>query len=617
MEKICSVEGCGPTEGLSLGMCSKHYQRFKKHGHVGPVERRRRAAPTNSLRQSHPAVADEWHPVLNGDLTPEQVSAGSSKKVWWLGACGHPWEAAVHSRSTGCGCPYCGNRKVGYGNDLETQFPEVAATWHPTLNGDRTPSSVAPRSNSKAWWFGDCGHTWEAVIANRTNKIRSGCPYCANQKIGYGNDLATRHPDLAKEWHPTRNGDLTPGEVTAGARSNVWWQCASGHEWRAMVFKRSNGASCEKCKLVGLSELEIALFVELRAVLSDHLAPIRHDVRMSAVNGAKIRVDVIVGTIAVEFDGSFWHENKEARDSEKTEQLKKLGYAVVRVREHPLEALSRTDALVQRAPTGSEVASAALKKMVEYGLLEAEAAEAARRYIKNGDAVAQAEASKMVAALRLREYGALSLAEKFPDIASEWHPDLNEGLSPAQVMAHSGKSAWWICPAGHAYKTVIGYRTSGGHGCGHCSGRYVTPETSLAVVRPDLAAEWHPTLNGTLTPHDVVPYSRVSVWWLCEEGHATRDLLNDRSKGMVCPECPKSRRHTDTSLAARFPALAAEWHPTLNGALTPHDVRPYLKQLVWWLCPNGHSTEDTLTTRARGRVCQECPGARPRKSSQP
>ncbi|WP_354183211.1 zinc-ribbon domain-containing protein [Arthrobacter sp. UYP6] len=35
--------------------------------------------------------------------------------------------------------------------------------------------------------------------------------------------------------------------------------------------------------------------------------------------------------------------------------------------------------------------------------------------------------------------------------------------------------------------------------------------------------------------------------------------------------------------------------PNLNGELTPHDVHPYLNQLVWWLCPNGHSTQDTLT----------------------
>ncbi len=499
--------------------------------------------PFVSLCQEFPALAEEWHPNLNGDLTSEQVTGGSKKKVWWLGACGHHWDAVVYSRAAGSGCPYCGNRRVGFGNDLETQFPEVAATCHPTLNGARTPDQVAPRSNSKAWWLGACGHPWEAVVANRTNKIRSGCPYCANQKVGYGNDLATRFPELSREWHPTKNGDVTPSQVTSGARKNVWWTCSSGHEWRAMVFKRSSGAACEKCKLVGLSELEIGLYAELKAVLGEHLAPVQHDCRIATAGGVKVRVDVIVGTIAVEFDGSYWHEGKEDRDQDKTGQLQELGYRVIRVREHPLKALSPQDALVRRAPTGHEVATAALEKMLACCLIEDEAAESARRYILYGVAVAETEARRIIAALRLREYGELSLAEKYPAVAGEWHPQLNGDLTPANVMAHSGKSAWWLCPVGHAYEAVIGQRTTGdGTGCGRCSGRYVTPATSLAVIRPDLASQWHPTLNGELTPEDVLPHSGVTGWWLCAKGHATQDKVRDRTNGLVCQECPNSRR---------------------------------------------------------------------------
>ncbi|NED00763.1 zinc-ribbon domain-containing protein, partial [Streptomyces sp. SID6648] len=99
---------------------------------------------------------------------------------------------------------------------------------------------------------------------------RSGCPYCANQKVGYGNDLATRHPELAAQWHPTRNNDLTPDQIPYGARRNVWWRCASGHEWRAMVFKRSAGSSCDQCKLTGVSEVELRAFAELSRVLVGH-----------------------------------------------------------------------------------------------------------------------------------------------------------------------------------------------------------------------------------------------------------------------------------------------------------------------------------------------------------
>ncbi|MGI5195652.1 zinc-ribbon domain-containing protein [Streptomyces sp. CA-288835] len=227
-----------------------------------------------SRRSAAPDVASEWHPTRNGDMTPDSVAAGSSRKVWWLGKCGHEWEAVVHTRRGGCGCPYCGSRKVGFGNDLATKSPDIAHEWHPTRNGDLRPDLVAPRSNRNVWWLGLCGHEWEAVIANRTGRARSGCPYCANQKVGYGNDLATRHPELAAEWHPSKNGDLTPEQVPYGARRNVWWRCARGHEWRAMVFKRSSGSSCSKCGLIGVSELEVRAFAELQYVLDRHVTPL-------------------------------------------------------------------------------------------------------------------------------------------------------------------------------------------------------------------------------------------------------------------------------------------------------------------------------------------------------
>ena len=37
------------------------------------------------------------------------------------------------------------------------------------------------------------------------------------------------NPDLSKEWHPSRNGDLNPRNVPPGSGKKVWWICAEGH----------------------------------------------------------------------------------------------------------------------------------------------------------------------------------------------------------------------------------------------------------------------------------------------------------------------------------------------------------------------------------------------------
>ena len=82
----------------------------------------------------------EWDESRNFPLTPDTVSYGSKKKVWWTCENGHSWQTTVHVRSEGSGCPYCTGRKVLPGfNDLETLYPDVAAQWDREKNGPLSP----------------------------------------------------------------------------------------------------------------------------------------------------------------------------------------------------------------------------------------------------------------------------------------------------------------------------------------------------------------------------------------------------------------------------------------------------------------------------------------------
>jgi len=75
-----------------------------------------------------------------------------------------------------------------------------------------------------------------------------GCPYCRGMQVGITNCLATKRPDLAKEWHPTKNGELTPYNVTAGSGIKVWWQCDKGHEWETTISDRNlKNCGCPYC----------------------------------------------------------------------------------------------------------------------------------------------------------------------------------------------------------------------------------------------------------------------------------------------------------------------------------------------------------------------------------
>ena len=180
-----------------------------------------------SLEIAYPEISAEWHQAKNGELLPSQVGYGSNKKVWWLGACNHEWQAKICNRVFDNNkCPYCSGRYPIVGeNDLATTDPDIAAEWHPTRNGTLTPRDVKRSTEKKVWWLGKCGHEWSAIIGARTGKLNTGCPYCSNQKvlIGY-NDLQSRCPEIAMEWHPTKN-KIGPTEVVYGSSKKAWWLC--------------------------------------------------------------------------------------------------------------------------------------------------------------------------------------------------------------------------------------------------------------------------------------------------------------------------------------------------------------------------------------------------------
>lgn len=44
----------------------------------------------------------------------------------------------------------------------------------------------------------------------------SNCPYCANRRVLEGfNDLASKMPELAKQWHRTKNIDKDGNHIFA------------------------------------------------------------------------------------------------------------------------------------------------------------------------------------------------------------------------------------------------------------------------------------------------------------------------------------------------------------------------------------------------------------------
>lgn len=144
-------------------------------------------------------------------------------------------------------------------NSLESISPKLSSEWNIEKNRLLTPAMVSHKSGKKVWWkCKNCGYEWEAVISHRLNG--TDCPVCATNKISMKvsklktgvTDLETMFPNIANEWHKTKNGDLKPSEIYCYSKQPVWWKCnICGNEYSTSVVNRTkHNSKCRKCLYV-------------------------------------------------------------------------------------------------------------------------------------------------------------------------------------------------------------------------------------------------------------------------------------------------------------------------------------------------------------------------------
>lgn len=199
----------------------------------------------NPLSVTHPELCEEWSD--KNTINPDQVTEGSHDRVWWKGRCGHEWQTVVwHRTLSGTGCPYCCSNKMLRGfNDLATLKPDVAKSWS-EKNLPLTPDQVMPYSKRKVWWKCEKGHEWKGSVNDRSKG--KGCPYCAKVFLLKGfNDLATRYPNLAKEW--SDRNEVKLDELLSARNKTGWWKCSTcGQEYqRSLYVRATKNFACPYC----------------------------------------------------------------------------------------------------------------------------------------------------------------------------------------------------------------------------------------------------------------------------------------------------------------------------------------------------------------------------------
>lgn len=209
-----------------------------------------------------------------------------------------------------------------------------------------------------------------------------------------------------------------------------------------------------------------------------------------------------------------------------------------------------------------------------------------------------------------------SLAAARPDIAAEWHPQLNDTTSD-KIGPGTKSKFHWLCPNGHPYVASVDHRVRNGSGCPKCRGRRIIDGATLAQMASTLTSRVDTKL---VDPATVRATSTKPVRWICPDGHSYLRppyLQRRRRNCPVCAALARPRRHgvpgqSDWKpFTETHPQLAAEWDTSRNGRLSPGDFAAGSHDIVWWTCPQGHAYPCALCYRARrGQTCPICSGRR-------
>lgn len=593
-----SNSSLNPTE-LSIGsnkkvswicsVCGHHWiasinNRARLHSGCPGCANREVVIGKNDLATTRPELISEWHPIKNGALTPQDVTTNSSKLVWWkCSKCGYEWQKKVKDK---LGCPSCAGRVLIPGkNDLYSQYPDIVKEWNYEKNVGLDPKKIRQSSHQQIWWkCSECGYEWQASINNRTGK-KSGCPICTKSAgaVKGKTDFLSTHPELAKEWHPTKNTEQSDS-IKAGSYKKVWWLCSKcRYEWEMSVHSRCDGGSCPRCyHATQTSFPEQALYFYIKKLYPDAIS------RYKAEFLGRMELDIFIPSIrfGIEYDGMNWHtEDKIENEKRKYKKCKENHIKLIRIKEK----------LFTFGNEIQEIADEQIKIIDKDGIPDL---ETTLKYVINrlsfwnpnlGFEINLKNDEKEI---RKLYQGIISdsLSEKFPNIAAEWHPKKNETLRPDFFHYGSEYEAWWLCPkCGFEYQAPIKHRTrKRANGCPVCSHqRLVVGMNDLATTHPNLAAEWHPTKNGTLKPNEIISGMNKKFWWKCSkcgyDWEAT--IVHRKHSNSGCPICSNRKIIPGVNdLATFYPDLVKEWHPFLNGELTPSNISPRSGKKVWWKC---------------------------------
>ena len=477
----------------------------------------------NSLSKKFPEISLDWDFELNENLTPDQVTYGSNKKVWWKCKKGHSWEAKISNRTVNTtNCPYCSNQKAGYENTLEKKYPELAKEWDKEKNTLK-PSEVVFGSHKKVWWKCKKGHSWMTAVKHRAIN-KTNCPKC---------NMSTSIPEI---------------RLLCELKSlfEVSWQSKIG-KYKVDIFIPSlsivieyDGSYYHKTKEKYDYDKNEYLKNKGFRIIRVREIPLK---KMSSS-------DILVKS------------NLLTKDDCNT--------LVKRIVELSKTKISTNKYLIRKGFTNEDLFNYYLSflpdpfpeislkskhpKLIEQWDFKKNDPLIPENFIpgshhevwwkcKKGHSWKQSIRDRLSTdyECQICHWDNKKLINTHPELIKQIHPDNNVDVKKINTKAPI--KLLWKCSIGHEWKEFVHNRTNSKDpfACPICTKR----KKSIVFTKPSLYKEWDHEKND-ISPYEVTPGLHIKVWWKCRKGHSWQTRVFQRSRSDRPSDCPKCRKKSMT-----------------------------------------------------------------------
>jgi very-short-patch-repair endonuclease len=469
-------------------------------------------------------------------------------------------------------------------------YPEISKEWAKEKNAGLDANDVLPKSGKLYWWLCPiCDEHYKQTCDKRTTRGMA-CP-CTRSRSTRKHNLEVSHPNIAKEWHPSLNGNTIPSKYVPTSDSIKWWKCSyCNNDWKMPIMVRTiSQKGCPKCylgennlekkspmisiewnsdkngmlpsevliscgdrfwwKCVYNHEWKTSIYkrykegqncpkcsnqsskpeLRLYAELKYLFGNVLHREKID-----KYEIDIYIKDlkIGIEYDGAYWHRNTEKKDSLKYKKLTSLGIVLYRIRENPLPKIYNTDILVQ---SENEIKKSVIDHLIELiGVRDPMISYKIQRYLKQSKFQNPNEYKKLNSNLNPNILGS-ELIEVYPQLIDFWDESKNLPYTMKSFSYNSHAKVHWKCPKGHEIFRRIDQVTrylvdNKSYYCKSCANKKAHENYNFKKSYPELSKEWHTSLNGKNNPEDFTEKSTFTAYFICTNNHIFQTQIRNRVK---------------------------------------------------------------------------------------